>query len=489
MKSLSTTLAAGYLAIAVQSLTGLIFIPFLVSEEGVGLAGFATIATLQAAVGLVAIGFDGYRQYVARGIALAFKDGDRKVLPVILQFVLFFATVVVGLWLMVSPLIFKWIGIDAKNVTAAACLAAACVVIEQLSYVLECHQHATKRSWIPSSLGALDSVLRAILTIIFFKCFSATISQFFLAAFIGLSIKLAILLWLSPIEGRLPDGKWVDQMISQYNAFGQSMPLALNGIAPFVVFRGSVIIANAMLDGEQAGVIAIILLTLRAYINQGLFSVLRPMLIPRLTLVDFGGRTSGTSTRLTMYLDLFQVVTLFAGVLAVVSTPAWFTLWLGNSVKDYTGLAQITVAIYFLEIAYGVQYSCLIAHNNGRTLAMLTGLFALMAFVATGVGAYYYPNAASCIGPAMAYMLGYVAAVRLVFGEHFAFSLQRSDITTSIFAATLLAGISLATTIEAMSLLSPVIAGALFLGLSQVMGIKISIAGQVPAWGKGAADI
>lgn len=475
MRSLPTTLAAGYLAIAVQTLTGLFLIPFLVSEDGVGLTGFAAIVTLQAAVGLVAIIFDGYRQYAARVIALATNNGDREVLSSVFHFTLFAATAAVVPWLMASPLVSKLTGIHTEDVVTASFLAAACVVVEQLSYVLECHQHATRRSWVPSCLGGLDSLLRAILIVVLFKSFSANVSQFFLAALLGQTVKFSILLWLSPIEVRLLGGKWIDRMISQCKAFAGSLSLALNGIAPFIVFKGSVILANVTLAGEQAGVIAIILVTLRGYFNQGLFSVLRPMLIPRLALVDTRDRTSTYYRRLITYLDLFQVTILFVGILAVVSTPVWFSLWLGSSVKDYAVLAQIAVAIYFLEIAYGAQYSCLIAHNNGRSLALLTGFFALIATTTTAVVAYNYPSAAFYAGPVMAYLLLYVLAVRIIFGKYFDFPLQQSDRCTVLFVVAICVGISLIPIAEEMSGLPSLFAGALFLGLAYAMGIRISI--------------
>ena len=482
-------MAAGYLAIALQTLTGLIFIPFLVSEDGVGLTGFAAIATLQAAIGLVTIFSDGYRQYAARAIALATNDGDREILSSIFQFTLVSAVAAVVVWLMVWPFVYKLIGMQMEDIVAAGFLAAACVVAEQLAYVLECHQHAIKRSWVPSSLGGLDSLLRAVLTVILFKVFSANVSLFFLAALVGQVVKLGILLRLTPFEVGLRDGKWGKRIISQYKAFAGSLPLALNGIAPYMAFRGSVILANITLVGEQAGVVAIILVTLRTYINQGLFSVLRPMLIPRLALVDISDRISASYRRLITYLDLFQVFTLFVGVLAVVSTPLWFSLWLGRSVEDYAGLAQVAVAIYFLEIAYGVQYSCLIAHDNGRLLAVLTGFFALIATASTAVSAYYYPSAAFCVGPVMAYLLLYVVAVRLMFGKHFDFSLRQSDLSTVLFVIALFAGISLTSMFEGLSLLSPLLAGALFGGLSHAVGIRLSIPRHFAVWKGEAAEV
>ncbi len=489
MTSLPTTLVASYLAIAVQTLTGLIFIPFLVSEDGVGLAGFALIATVQASAGLVTFLFDGYRQYAARAVALALQAGDGNALSSIWYFSLFCTTAVVGIWAMVWPSLARAIGVHTNDVVLAGVLAAACVVIEQLSYVLECYQHAAKQSWLPSGLGALDSLFRACGTVILFDTFSASLSLFFLAALGGQSVKLVVLLWLSPMEMRVPSGQWGERMISECTACRESLPLALNGIAPFVVFRGGVILSNAMLTGVQAGVLAILLVTVRTYVNQGLFSVLRPMLIPRLALVDIYDCTSASFRKLIAYLDLFQVFTLLVGVLAVVSTPWWFSLWLGRSVEDYVGLAQVAVATYFLEIAYGVQYSCLVAHNHGRTLALFTGFLAVMTLVSTAVGTYYFPTAAVCAGPVLAYVLSYVVAVRLQFGTYVDYSLRQSDVCTGLFVVALGAGIGMGVMSGGASLVPALLAGALFVGLSQVLGLRISMAQHVRLWKREAVDV
>lgn len=468
-KSLSTAIVAGYVAIAVQTLTGVIFVPFLVSGEGVGLTGFATIATLQAALSLVAVLFDGYRQHVARVISHAAIDGTCETLSSIFRFILLLATAAVVPWVIGSPVIFKLIGITVEHVVAVSCLVAACMVLEQVSYVLECHQHAIKRSWIPSSLGGLDSLLRAILTVILFIVFSSDVFLFFLAAFVGQSLKLAFLLLLSPVPVRLVDSDWVEKMSSQSKAFVESFPLALNGIAPFVVFRGSVILANIMLVGEAAGVIAIILVTLRAYVNQGLFSVLRPMLIPRLALFDLREKDSVLNQRLLKYFDAFQFSVLLVGVLAVTSTPLWFSLWLGPAVKDYVLLAQVALTMYFLEIAYGAQYSCLIAHNNGRSLAALSGVFALLSTMSTVVSSHLDPNVHCYVGPVVGYLGSYVIAVRRIFGKCFNFPLRQSDLCTALFVLCIAASIFLMTKAQEVSGLSSLCA-MLFWGCCHVGG-------------------
>jgi hypothetical protein len=473
--SLSKALATGYLTIAVQTVTGLILVPFLLSTHGVGLTGFAAIATLQAAAGLLAVMFDGYRQQSSRLIAIATSSGERTTLPSVIQFTLIASLAVAVPWVIAGKFTCALIGVRTHDAVAAITLTAIYFVVEQLCYALESDLHAQRKSWIPSTLGGVDTVLRAILTVLFFKAFSANVSLFFLAALIGQSLKAALLLQLSSSESRLL-GRWFLSHISnQFNTFVTSLPLAFNGIAPFIVFRGSVIVANAALAGEQAGVIAIILITLRTYVNQGLFSVLRPMLIPRMALLDVADKTSASYRRLSTYLDLFQVSILLVGVIAAVSAPVWLDLWLGSSVKAYSFFIQIAVALYFLEVAYGAHYYCLLAHDNGRQLALLTGLFSLLSAGVVAFGAYYGSSLASYLVPVMTYLMLYVFSVRLMFGRNFSFSMRRSDIYFIIFVVATLSGISIAATTKAMGIFVSIGAGTLFLGLLFALGIPLDL--------------
>lgn len=473
--SLSKALAAGYLTIAVQTVTGLLLVPFLLSTHGVGLTGFAAIATVQAAAGLLAVMFDGYRQESARLIAIATSSGERTTLPSVILFTLIASLAVAVPWAIAGKFTCALIGVRIHDAVTAITLTAIYFVVEQLCYVLESDLHAQRRSWVPSGLGGADTVLRAILTVIFFEAFSADVSLFFLAALIGQSLKVALLLRLSSSESRLLVRGCLSQISNQFNTFVTSLPLAFNGIAPFIVFRGSVIVANAALAGEQAGVVAIILITLRTYVNQGLFSVLRPMLIPRMALLDVADQTSTSYRRLSTYFDLFQVSILFVGVITAVSAPVWLDLWLGSSVKAYSFFVQIAVALYFLEIAYGAHYYCLVAHDGGRRLALLTGLFSLLLAGVVASGAYYGSSVASYVVPVMIYLMLYVFSVRLMFGRKFSFSMRRSDICFFIFVVATLIGVSVAATTKAMGIFVSVGAGTLFLGLAYAMGIPLGL--------------
>ena len=414
-RSFLAGLASGYVSIAVQCIAGLLLVPFLLSRHGVGLEGYGIIATLQAVAALISVVFDGHRQESSRRLALWTAVSDRDSVAGLLLFTLLTTAALAGCFALLATPLSRWLGLAADQYVLALQLALACIVLEQFCYQLDCSLHAAGRSWIASALGAADVALRSILVVTFFTVLGAQVDLFFAAALTGLGIR-TLLLWIACRDGigsvRRPIAKGLQQEAAQ---FVHSLPLALNGIAPYMVFRLSIIAGNKQLGAEHAGVLAIILVTLRSYLNQVIFSALRPMLVARLAVSGLQEINGRARQRFIDYVTVYQALVYAAAIGAVCSTPLWLPLWLGESLRPFVPYFMAAVGAYFLEIAYGIPYYALVACNHARVLATVNGVVAAVIGGALfGASRLGLPMSAY-VGAVIAYLALYALFVRRDF--------------------------------------------------------------------------
>jgi hypothetical protein len=434
-------LASGYVAIAVQAAAGLLLVPFLLSRHGVGLEGYGVIATLQAVAAMITVAFDGHRQESSRRLAGWIIAADRNGVAGLLVFTLLATAVVVGLAAMLSVPLIRWLELASEEYATALLLALTCIVLEQFCYLLESSLHAARRSWIANALGAGDALLRALLVVALFTIRGASVDGFFIAALAGLSGK-AVLLWFTCRSSIGRVARPLTQVLREEGAhFIRSLPLALNGVAPYVVFRLSIIAGNKYLGAQQAGVLAIILVTLRTYLNQAIFSALRPMLISRLAISELQDMNSAARQRFADYILVYQALVYVVAIAAVCATPVWLPLWLGESLRPFVPHFMAAVAIYFLEIAYGVPYYCLVAHNHARSLAVLNGaVAAAVAGVLFGASRLGLPMTAY-VYAVFAYLGIYVLLVRRDFRRLLHFDTRHMDTELALGTVAIIVGV------------------------------------------------
>src|SRR5262245_53379709 len=108
-RSFLAGLASGYAAIAVQAVTGLLLIPFLLSRQGVGLAGYGIIATIQAAAAVITVALDGHRQDSSRRLAQWVEHPERNSLFVLLVFTVLVTAVPVAIVAFLAAPLAHWL--------------------------------------------------------------------------------------------------------------------------------------------------------------------------------------------------------------------------------------------------------------------------------------------------------------------------------------------------------------------------------------------
>lgn len=416
-KSLFASVASGYATVAVQAITGLLLVPFLLSTHGVGLHGFGEIATIQALAAVLTVLLDGHRQYSARRIALTATDQQSSSLTALLVVTATSCVALGATGVLLAPAVIDLIHLRSPDVITAWRLACAAFVFEQLCYLLESHLHSARRSPLANLLGGADAVTRAALVVALFLIVGPSVEFFFLAALTSLALKFAVLL----VVGRkawcaLPASH---ELIGEAKMLMRSTPLALNGIAPFLVFRLTVIVGNKYLGSEQAGVLSLILVTLRTYLQQAIFSAMRPILIARLV---GNGWSEQSAVARQSFLSRLRSYQLGVGALAFViaaATHIWLPIWLGDALTPYAGYFAVLLILFAAEVAYGVPYYWLVANGRAHRLAVVSGIASAFVSAAVLVTAWMHGPMMAYVLAVAAYLAVYIAGVRQEFRRWF----------------------------------------------------------------------
>lgn len=419
-KSFLAGIATGYATVAVQALTGLLLVPFLLSPSGVGLHGFGEIATIQALAAVLSVLLDGHRQYSARRIALALAEKQSVVFPALLMVTAGSCIALSAAGILLAPALLHVVHLESSEAAVAWRLACAAFVFEQLCYLLESRLHSAGRSPHANFLGAGDAVTRAALTVVLFLSLGPSIELVFLATSISLALKLSVLWCVCRSEYGVRPAR--SELIGEARMLVRSMPLAMNGIAPFLVFRLTVIVGNKYLGSEQAGVLSLILVTLRTYFQQAVFSAMRPILIARLAGDGWSGQSAAARQSFLAKLRWYQLGICAAAVAVAAGTPLWLPIWLGAAVAPYAGYFAVLLTLFAIEVAYGVPYYWLVANGRAQRLALISGIAGALVSGGVLVAAWMHGPMISYVVAVAAYLIVYVVSVRQEFRRWFGVS-------------------------------------------------------------------
>lgn len=415
-RSFITSVASGYATVVVQAATGILLVPYLLSSHGVGLEGFGQIATVQALAAALGMLLDGHRQYSARQIALSATRQQPSRLPALLMVTAVTCIVLAAVSILLGPAIIGVAELRTDGAGVAWRLACGCFVVEQLCYLLDSQLHSARRSTLANALGAGDAVTRAILTVTLFALVQPAIHWFFLAALISLSTRLALLSWvcrkalLAPALAHLRD---------EARQVVRSLPLALNGVAPFLVFRLTIIVGNKSLGPEQVGVLSLVLVTARTYVNQAVLSAMRPILVARLAGDGWTNQPASARQSFLSRVRQYQFAVCALGAVLALGAPIWVPLWLGSRIEAYVPYFAVLLILFAAEVGHGIAYYWLVANGRAHRLAVWSGIVgalvsgAVMLAAASGASMFAYATAV------VVYLVAYILGVRYEFRRWF----------------------------------------------------------------------
>jgi len=133
--------------------------------------------------------------------------------------------------------------------------------------------------------------------------------------------------------------------------------------ASFAVRRAPVLLASRYLGATEAGFVAIVVNTIQDYVLQVLFTVIQPLAVP--IAARFDPRRISQSARAFFYdleaLYCGSVILVISG--GIVLAPDLIRLWLGPDFQSIVLPAQVILAGCGIEITYSIRKSLLIGQG------------------------------------------------------------------------------------------------------------------------------
>jgi hypothetical protein len=377
VKHIIKSMASGYVVVAVQAVIGIVMVPYLISNDHLGLQKYGTLMLIQSSVAILTVLLDGLRLETARIIGKATKSetfylNEINIVALVLAFLIGFIYI---LLMKIMPVYFISFKITDEMLNASLIMVAA-FIIEQLYYALDSYLHAVKKSIIANFMSITDTIMRAALILILFTYHNANIIAYTQAIFISLGVKYLLARQVLYKLNYKQDRVSLASIMNVLKGFDSAPTQTLQGLSPYIIFRGAVILSGIRLGAEHAAVVAIFIQTIRNYFNQAVFSGLRPFILPFLSATQ----NDKTQRRgITKFFIAYQLIVLTIGGIAAISAEYWFPLWLGNDLGKYYYLAWIVLIGYSVEVALLFYYYDLIAAGNSQSLAYLTFIGAIIA--------------------------------------------------------------------------------------------------------------
>lgn len=369
---------SGYMSRAVQAIVNIMLVPFLLSDTQLGLAGFGTLSSLLVSGAFLAVILDGWRLSVGRNIGLTStlgEVGDASVIRTGVVSIGLCTVVGVSAWNLRGYLVHSaGVSTDPAAEVYVALLIAQ-FMVDQVFYPWEMRLHACGLTWRVNWAVATESVVRGVLVAVTFLSVHAGIEHY-LAIFVLTAVIRQLFVMYHAVQ-TLSLGRSMALRSGwqrEFRMLWESPALALQGVSAYTAFRLPVLLVNGLVGPEGAGVLSVLLMTVRTYLQQFLVSILHPMMVP--LAARFRSLTDSQNARLLMFAHSYEfIVCAFSFVLALLS-PIWLSLWLGEEFSSYRFEALIGVVAFGLEIASIYCAQILVGQGHGRSVGFLNLLVA-----------------------------------------------------------------------------------------------------------------
>lgn len=382
-KKLLVNIGTGYVQKIIQVLCGLVTVPVLVSDKGLGLAGYGQLAVALSLAAMLSMSFDGFRLVTSKTIGRDTENVFNNLYH-ILMYMMFLLIIPISLFLLFSSEIFILIELDSSTnlLMKYICIFFA---LEQLLYVSEQYFHSQFKTFLVNFTNSLEAIIRMLWIISVFKYGDGDVIEYFIIFNTLYFIKLIvyqIIIILNKKKNPIINNK-INSFFVKFII--ESLPLSMKGGVIFLVFRLSIILSNKYLSSEAAAIFSFIFVTLRGYLAQIFVSVLRPMIIPYLSRKKMSEMSFEDRNR---YKDIFSVYELFVLLVVLMismSCTIWLPIWLGSSFDPYLSIISFGIGFIGIECAFSLRNMALISQGHGNYLTILSIICCLFY-----VGITYY---------------------------------------------------------------------------------------------------
>jgi O-antigen/teichoic acid export membrane protein len=377
LRKIAINIGSGYAQKVVQTICGLITVPILLSDSGLGFSGYGELAVALSISALVSTMYDGFRLTASRRIGLSKSDFRSETYRLTLWILI--VTLPAAIILVTfSTGIYALAGLTETSENLIYLIVSS-LLIEQASYVIEQSYHAQLKTAFVNTLSSFEVLARMIAIWVIFSDGKQTIDTYFEIVIFTSAFKL-IAMMLTTVRHQVSDRTFIPTGFSTY--VRESISISLNGISITLVFRISIILANKLFSSEMAAVFSITFLTIRNYLNQLFVSVIRPMVIPLASRFDL---KNGHHERRYLYnnaIALYEVLVTTSTIFLAASITLWLPAWLGDHLNTYFSIIALAIIAIGLECALSLKSMTLFSQGSGRQVTASNTAWSIIYFTA-----------------------------------------------------------------------------------------------------------
>lgn len=365
IKELIVGASSGYFLKILQTLCSLLILPFILSDDNLGLKHYGWLVSLLVIQAFMSMVLDGWRLNISKFIGEN-KGNISILLPRIL--ILTFIQIVPLILLVVifSEELIEFLAVGAEY-SSAIYLITGIVLIEQLSFPFEAAHHAQLKTWRVNLISTLEVLVRTVSIFSIFIMYEASISTYLYIWFFSRLFNFTLLLY-STNTMYVFNFKGLLNNIP-FRLVTESLPLTFKGLSSFLILRGSIIYANKYIGGEASAIVSIIITTIRNYFFQAFVSVMRAMIIPVSSSLLINEITGKRKEKIKAILFIFQFIVMLTMLLMALSVDVWMPIWLPKIPDNMYILISISIIVFMLEIQNSPVNYLLVSQGHGKVLS------------------------------------------------------------------------------------------------------------------------
>jgi len=378
-------LASGYVLKGIQFLISLLMIPFLLSDEILGVTGYGQVATLLAVNGLLLVVTDGVRVSQSRTIARSVDTDSQngKIVGSCAQIIAIVAAPISLSIILFSEYVSDLAGLPRTyEMDLSIKILGVIYLLENIFSVPTAALHAIGRTYMVNTIMFSEVILRSACLFLIFTFSRSSVLMYMQIYFSVLILKhFSFLFMVKLYKPSFFSGLSAARPTHGLSTLLYSFPVLANSLGPALLYKGSVVIVNKFAGSDAAAFLSILVITIRNYIVQLTYGSLHPMMVPLAARVH-PDTLSENQRKFISESFRFYALGVFAFCFGLSAFALEFLLlWLGT---NYTFLSLALQGFLFstaLDLSASPIRSFLIAHGHASRLFRLTLPVGLICFV------------------------------------------------------------------------------------------------------------
>jgi len=394
VKNLLKGAVSGYTVRLAQVIISLLMVPFLLQDKMLGLKGYGEVFTLIAILVLISLILDGIKLSQSRFIAksLDTQEYTSQILGGSIKLVLFITTSIASLISLYPEKLADLAGLSQRQDIIFS-LYAICLIfiIENTFYSFESMLHALGRTFFINIIAGIEVIGRNLAIVTYFIFVDVNILVWFIAQLSFIIMRVSIYFFIiSNIRSNLLSGIFTANIRSSFKILKYSLPASGRALSEALIYRSAVIASSNFLGPEAAGIVTLVVGTIRNYMVQSLFSIFRPMMIPLMSRISLESLNKEQQNKFKSFSELYTAIIFFTGFLSIAIMPELIQIWLGDNFYYLSPAIQIIILSCILELSASIKNSLLISDGEIKPFVTLDVPLALFCFLGILTGAVYF---------------------------------------------------------------------------------------------------